>query len=282
MRKNVYRTIAIAFLAILTDSIYAEIYSGHDQQGRPYFSDRPRTGSELLALNPVGYSWYTIKSIYDGDTVQLSSGLKVRLAGINTPEIESRHKLAEAGGAEAKTALVDLLQGKQVRLELDREAKDKYGRTLAYLFTRDQLHINLELVRKGWAMINLYPPNLKYQQQFIQAQQYAEQGRLGLWSYPEYQAKHISTLVFDSPRGWQRVFGIAKKVRTERKFAYMEFTDQVDVRIAIDNLELFPPLQEYVGQRIEIRGWPSRRKDHYSILVRHPSAIKILEDAVVQ
>ena len=248
MRQNFYRYFIFVFLGILTGSVCAEIYSGYDQQGRPYFSDRAQAGSKLLALKPAGYTWHTVKRIYDGDTVKLSSGLRVRLAGINTPEIESRNKMQEPGGEEAKIALSHWLQGRQVRLEMDIETKDKYGRTLAHLFTRDQQHINLELVNKGLAIVNLHPPNLRYQRQLLKAQQDAELERRGLWNYSKYQAKNINTLVLQSKRGWQRLLGTVDKIRVERKFVYLEFSNQVDARIAKNNLDLFPPLQEYVGQ----------------------------------
>lgn len=275
-REKLYRYLLILIFSI--SSGYAEIYTGHDQQGKTYFSDRPLSGSVLLDLKPVGYSWYTVKKVVDGDTVTLDSGLKIRLASINTPEIESRHRLAEAGGDEAKKYLTKWLQGKQIRLVKDLDKKDKYGRTLAHLFTHDQQHINLELVARGLAIVNLYPPNLKYHQALLHAQKQAEAAFLGLWQYPQYQPKPMSMLGLKKLRGWQRLLGTVQYIRTKKKYSYLIFNDQIDLRIAKKNLTLFPPLQEYVGKPLEIRGWPTRRKQHYSILIRHPSAIKILAD----
>lgn len=277
MRQNLIRKFIFLILAILTNSVSAEIYTGYDQQGKPYYSDQAQTGAKLLALKPAGYTWHTVKHVYDGDTIKLSSGLKVRLAGINTPEIETRYQTQERGGKEAKIALTRWLEGQQVRMEMDVEKKDKYGRTLAHLFTRDQQHLNLELVKKGLAIVNLHPPNLRYQQKLLKAQQEAELEQLGLWNYPEYQPKNIDTLTLAPKRGWQRLLGTVNKIRVQRKFVYLELSEQVDMRIAKQNLDLFPALQEYIGQPIEIRGWSSRRKDHYSILIRHPSAIKTLQ-----
>ncbi|RLA19423.1 MAG: nuclease, partial [Gammaproteobacteria bacterium] len=73
--------------------------------------------------------------------------------------------------------------------------------------------------------------------------------------------------------GWGRFTGIARSLKKGRKFDRLIFSDSVDLRIPTKNLSLFPALKEYIGKQLEVRGWPSRQKDHYSILVRHPAAL---------
>lgn len=256
----------------------AEIYRRYDQQGRAYFSDRPHTDSKILELNDTGYAWYQVSKIYDGDTVLLDDTIKVRLAGINTPELEGVERSAEAGAMQAKAVMVDWLHGQRVRIETDVETHDRYGRQLAHLFTEDRRHINLELVKRGLAAVVLHPPNLKYQQALLSAQDDAETAGRGLWRHPDYQAQAIDSLLSGQRRGWRRLVGVASKIRPARKYIYLEFSDDIDMRIAKEHLHLFPPLTEYLGKKIEIRGWPARRKTHYSILVRHPSAIKFVDN----
>lgn len=65
-------------------------------------------------------------------------------------------------------------------------------------------------------------------------------------------------------------------MRNSRKFSYLEFSRNIDARIERRFLYLFPDLQQYVGREIVISGWPNRRKEHFSILLRHPSAIEVL------
>lgn len=130
---------------------------------------------------------YTVTKVYDGDTVLLDNRLKVRLLNFNTLEIERYQKLGETGGEIARKGLKRLLAGQKVRLETDVERKDKYGRTLGHLLTVSGLHLNLEMVKKGWATVSLHPPNLNYSKTMLLAQQKAQSEQIALWGMVEYQ-----------------------------------------------------------------------------------------------
>ena len=270
-----YLKLLVLMILVLSDWANAEIFFWNDEQGRTYYSDKGRDGAVSVRIRPVGETYYRVKKVYDGDTILLDNRIKIRFLGINTPEVESGRKEGEVGGREAKEWLEKLLTGKKVRLETDLDKKDKYGRTLAHLFTEDKRHINLELVKKGLAVVSIHPPNLKYTDQLLKTQQQAEDKKLGIWGYDEYESKEISNLLQGRSKGWQRLTGRVISIKEGRKFSYLEFTGNIDARIEHNNLYLFPPLQEYVGKQIEIRGWTSRRRKHYSVLIRHPSAIRI-------
>lgn len=92
-----------------------------------------------------------VQRIIDGDTIETSTET-IRLLGINCPE------KGEKGYEEAKEYLNKRLFNKTIRLEYNEEKKDKYGRTLAYVFLEDE-NINLELIEKGYA--NYYFPSGK-------------------------------------------------------------------------------------------------------------------------
>lgn len=266
---------SIVLLLAISTAYADEIYRWQDENGKFYFSDKRREGAERLTIKP-GYSYHRIQYVYDGDTVKLVDGRKIRLLGINTPEVEGRNKNAEAGGEEAKRWLIHALKGKRIRLVLDREQKDKYGRTLAHLFTEDGLHINLELVRLGLASLSIFPPNLLYSGELIRAQVEAEKNSRGIWMLPEYRIKPASSLRAGNHRGWQRVSGRVKKIRATRKYVYLMLGERVDFRIERANLALFPNPNSYVGKEVEIRGWLNRSKERFSMLIRHPSSVKVL------
>ncbi|TXL15040.1 hypothetical protein BMR05_04860 [Methylococcaceae bacterium HT4] len=95
------------------------------------------------------YSFYKVKKVYDGDTVLLNDGRKIRLIGINTPEIEYAKQSGQAGGDVARKWLTQQLLNTTIRLEFDQEKQDKYKRYLAHVFTRQEVHINRELVGSG-------------------------------------------------------------------------------------------------------------------------------------
>src|SRR2546426_2953336 len=135
----------------------------------------------------------------DGDTlrVALASGtIKVRLIGVDAPEISRGDRAARQGeqlgkdvativrlGRQAKTAAGRLAApGTSVRVETDVQTHDRFGRLLAYVFLRDGRMVNEELVREGWAMVLTIPPNVRYAERFVRAQQDARRHRRGLWS----------------------------------------------------------------------------------------------------
>jgi endonuclease YncB( thermonuclease family) len=251
---------------------HAEIYEWQDTDGHKHFSDRTHPDAKKITLKP-GYGFYKIKTVYDGDTVVLEDGRKIRLLGINTPEIRHRDKPADAGGDEAKQWLIHKLQNTKIRLQTDEELTDKYKRTLAHLFTENKEHINLELVKAGLAEVSIYPPNLLYTTELLAAQHQAEQAKIGIWQRPEYAVQPVSSLTEAGHTGWTRLAGKVTNVRNTKKSVYLEFSDKFEARIERKWLFLFPDVNHYLGKNLEVRGWLNRNRGGFSMLLRHPSAI---------
>jgi micrococcal nuclease len=121
--------------------------------------------------------------IVDGDTIHVRLGdrvEKVRYIGMNTPEVHHPTRGEEPGGREASEVNRRLVAGRQVRLELDVQARDRYGRLLAYVWVGDVM-VNAELVRLGYAQVMTIPPNVRYQQLFLKLQREAREAGRGLW-----------------------------------------------------------------------------------------------------
>lgn len=255
---------------------HADIYQWQDANGTKHFSDRDPEGNAKTLSVQAGQSWLTVKSVFDGDTVLLENGQKIRLLGINTPEIAHQNNPADAGGNEAKAWLTNKLKNSKVRLEIDAEKTDHYGRTLAHLFTEEKEHINLLLVKEGLAAVSVFPPNLRYTEELLKAQQQAEQAKLGIWQRPEYAPIAVEDLTEAGHAGWTRIIGTVKEIQVNRKTVYLKFTDRFMARIERDNEALFANVNSYQGKRVEVRGWLNRRKDTFSMLLRHPSAIIVL------
>jgi endonuclease YncB( thermonuclease family) len=279
MNSNHYKERAVKFLLVLllcsTIPACADVYQWQDEKGRKHFSDRVHDNSAKLKIKP-GYSYYKVDRVYDGDTVRLDDGRKVRLLGINTPEIKHRNQDTEAGGESAKRWLSDKLINKKVRLETDVEQTDKYKRSLAHLFTENKEHINLQLVEMGLAAVNIYPPNLKYVTELVDAGSRAEKAKRGIWQQAEYAVKSIASLDENGHSGWLRLAGKVQVIRSSRKFVYLEFSDLFQARIEKKWLALFPNINSYRGKTLEVRGWINKNKGGWSMLIRHPSALKII------
>jgi endonuclease YncB( thermonuclease family) len=121
-----------------------------------------------------------VASVYDGDTLTLRDGRRVRLLQIDTPELGS----GECYSRAARTALVALAPpGKKVVLEADRalDRVDRYGRLLRYV-KRNGVNVNLELTRRGAAAPYFYRGDRgRYAGSLLLAAQSAKAAKRGLW-----------------------------------------------------------------------------------------------------
>jgi micrococcal nuclease len=120
-----------------------------------------------------------VESITDGDTFRTTDGRRVRLIGVDTPEVDQDQCLAD----EATAALAALIPpGATVRLELDIDPIDRYGRTLAYVHRpADDLDVGLQLARDGYAVQLTVPPNVAREALIGAAVASARDAGLGLW-----------------------------------------------------------------------------------------------------
>ncbi|NMB92520.1 MAG: thermonuclease family protein [Parcubacteria group bacterium] len=124
---------------------------------------------------------YLVTRVIDGDTIEIEGGQKVRYIGIDTPETVDPRKPVQCFGVEASKKNKELVEGKRVRLEKDVSETDKYGRLLRYVYA-DDIFVNDYLVRQGYAYASTFPPDVKYQDKFVEAQKEARENNRGLWS----------------------------------------------------------------------------------------------------
>jgi micrococcal nuclease len=146
----------------------------------------------------------TSAQVKDGDTIILTDGRKVRYLGMDTLECDSTDPKEVELARQAKEVNAELVQGVKLRLEYDLEHYDQYNRVLAYVFLPDGRMVNTELVRRGLARVLLKPPNLRYREEFVQAQRQAIEQRLGFWQeLPQAQESHyvgnIRSYLFHRP-----------------------------------------------------------------------------------
>lgn len=130
-----------------------------------------------------------VVKVVDGDTteVQLGEGVqKLRYIGIDTPETVDPRRPVGCFGKEASEENKRLVLDKEVFLEKDVSETDKYGRLLRFVYLKQpdgsMLFVNDYLVRHGFARASTYPPDVKYSEQFRQAEVDARAGKRGLWS----------------------------------------------------------------------------------------------------
>lgn len=136
-----------------------------------------------------------VAKVVDGDTIDVTTGgdstTRIRMIGFNTPESVDPRRPVECFGKEASKHLASLAPvGTSVRLERDAEERDRYGRTLAYVYrAADGLFLNLQMVSDGYAHVLSIPPNVSYADRFRDAERSARTANLGLWaSCPDDEA----------------------------------------------------------------------------------------------
>ncbi|MDO8452142.1 MAG: thermonuclease family protein [bacterium] len=132
-----------------------------------------------------------VTRVVDGDTVVISTGETVRYIGIDTPETVKPGTPVQCFGKEASAKNKELVLGKVVTLAKDVSEVDKYGRLLRYIYV-DGVFINDYLIRNGFASASTYPPDVKYSNQFKEAEKEARENKRGLWA-PEACNTIIST-----------------------------------------------------------------------------------------
>lgn len=276
--KQMIKGLILIGLLMQANFLVADIFRSQDANGSVSFSDVRSDNATVVTPTSGNYRYkHFVAKVYDGDTIVLKNGERVRLLGINTPEIESRHRHGEAGGQRAKEWLQGKLQQGQVFVEYDQQQRDKYKRLLAHLFLANGEHLNESIIRSGLATLTIIPPNLRYSDELTKAEIDAQQDGLGIWSMTDYQPLSITALSKENKQsGWHRFLATPRQIKYSRKYVRLILNEKVDIRIPKDNLNLFPELTEYLGRSLEIRGWASRTKSHFSILVRHPSAIIFL------
>ncbi|MGH9185666.1 MAG: thermonuclease family protein [Acidimicrobiales bacterium] len=166
----------------------------NDAISAPNVSDAPDAPAEPAAAAPSGSSAIeggtpsipagedtVVESITDGDTLRVQGGTRVRLIGIDTPELAGT---GECYAVEAATHLSELTPpGTPVRLVADVGRTDRYGRTLSYVYRLgDGLFVNLAMAADGYAVQLTVPPNVAHVEDISGAVAEARDADRGLWA----------------------------------------------------------------------------------------------------
>lgn len=169
----------VALLIVLIETVFTRRIDEH------------KTDQIKPALQITSSPRQLVKVLYiiDGDTIVIEGKNTVRYIGIDTPETKHPTKSLQCFGEEASKKNKELVEGKFVFLEKDISETDQYKRLLRYVWLADPnnassegIFVNDYLVRQGYAHVSTFPPDVKYTQQFLRAEQEARKDNRGLWS----------------------------------------------------------------------------------------------------
>jgi micrococcal nuclease len=143
-------------------------------------------GDRARALLDRGGEGLKVVRVVDGDTIHVRAGGReetVRYIGVDTPETVKPDTPVQCFGKAASAYNRSLVDGERVRLVADAEARDRFGRRLAYVYrVRDGLFVNAALVRGGYATTLTIPPNVTHADELRRLARQARRAGRGLWS----------------------------------------------------------------------------------------------------
>ncbi len=220
-----------------------------------------------------------VRQVFDGDTLELSDGRRIRLLGINTPELGHDERPSEPFAEPARTFLESLAPpGSRVRLRLDAESHDRYGRLLAHVFLSDGANVQGELLAAGLAMTLVVPPNEWNHRCYHSLENAARRESRGIWRLDRFRPVAADRLS-ERFRGFRIVRGRVLRVGEGRKNLWLNLAPMVAIRIPKDDLAYFDslPPRSLLHRRVEVRGYVERRRRELRITVRHPAAIEVID-----
>lgn len=216
-----------------------------------------------------------VSHVYDGDTLKLQDGRKIRLIGINTTEV-GHHGLPDQPFSQEAIQAVKrfIAQSGELTILRDREDKDRYGRTLAHLFNGRGESLEQLLLEEGLAYHVAIPPNLTMADCLAVAEGVARREEKGLWGsrgIAPVMAINIST------GGFQRVQGVVTLVRQGKQWR-LKLDDRLVAITYPENQHYFDSLwfHSLLGHPVELHGWVYRRKGEWRIKLETPYAIESL------
>jgi micrococcal nuclease len=224
----------------------------------------------------------TVAYVYDGDTVRLIDGTRVRLIGLDTPEFHHRDpdREPEAFAARARETLTAVLSasGHRIRLVHDQERHDRYRRTLAHLFTPDGQSISALMLAHGLGTRLTIPPNDWNLACYRDAEQSADAAGKGIWSRPENQLFEAADLPRDA-EGFRRVAGRVVRLGESSRAIWINLEGDVALRIDREDLQYFDGLdvESLKDRRVRGRGYVYNHRGQPRIRIRHPADLEIID-----
>lgn len=242
-------------------------------------------------------STYKVTNVVDGDTLDLSTGEKVRLLGIDAPEAN------QPGGDIARAFLEKLVLNKEVVLKKDVTDKDKYGRLLRFVYVGDTF-VNAEMIKRGYAIPRFYPPDERYKEQFEKLRDEAEKNKRGLWALGVFQPKQLtppSSIPPTQPQKWgssdegviswqdaaqyygqvKTVEGTVVDTHNSGKAVFLNFHPDwktyFTAVIFASDFKKFPqpPEDYYLNKEVRVRGLIKEYQGKPEIIVENPSQIEV-------
>ena len=142
----------------------------------------PQLGEDRLVESDAAC---IVDKVIDGDTLDCADGTRVRLLLIDSPETGQG-----VFGDLARTTLEAIAPaGMELTVYFDVERQDRYERTLAHLMRPDGVFVNEEMLRRGMAVVSVYPPNVTLVDRYRVTVADAQAAKVGLWALNGFECE---------------------------------------------------------------------------------------------
>lgn len=216
-----------------------------------------------------------VRHVLDGDSVILADQRQVRLIGINAPEFGKDGRPDEPLAVAARDRLRALVEGKAVKMQLEAEERDHYGRWLAHVVLADGTNVEEVLLKEGLAAAIAVPPNVAHVQRHQAAEAQARKVRRGLWKEPYFQPIAAESLTTDHT-GFHFVRGRVSHVGRSKKFVYLDIGAHFALRIDHANWRQYfqGRPDDWRGVTLVARGWISAQNGRLHMGIGHPAMLE--------
>ena len=223
-----------------------------------------------------------VAHVYDGDTIKLVDGRKLRLIGINTPERGRDNKKDEPFYQKAKNQLQQIIQknNNQIKVVFGKDKHDRYKRWLAHIFTPKNENITAKLLRNGMGFAVFIPPNTQLLNCYKSAEHDAKKYKRGIWSHSYSRVINVTSLN-KSARGFHQVKGTIDRIGESRSSFWLNLNSKSKVKFALRILKKELPYftnlhpKDLINQHVIARGWIYKTKDEQRITIHHPASLEI-------
>ena len=238
----------------------------------------PATAPALDCGPPADAETVHVRYVHDGDTLVLDNDRKIRVIGINTPELARDDRPAQPLAIRARDRLRQLVfsSGNRVRLAYGKDPKDRYGRYLANLWDARNHNLTEQLLREGLGWQVAIPPNLRYLDCYRAAQRSARDAARGVWGHPAWKARPAAALTLRDT-GFQRVRGRVTRVNRGGGATWIELDNRLTLKLTDADRHWFrvPPGPDWAGKVVEVRGWLYRSRGKLRVNLHHPAVLTL-------
>lgn len=225
----------------------------------------------------------SVAYIYDGDTIKLSDGRKIRLIGINTPERGRDGKKDEPFALAATKQLQQIIKASknQVKIVYGKDKHDRYKRLLAHIFTLKNENITATLLEKGMGFTLAIPPNIQLLGCYKKAEQHAQNLKRGIWHHSYSNIINVAILN-KTAHGFHQVSGTVDRIGESRTSLWLNLNSKTGTKFALRILKKeLPYFNRYqpknlLNRQVVARGWIYKIKDEQRMTIHHPFSLRIL------